>query len=138
MSSYLSIYIVPKRKSDKEEKKHIIVAAFSSSSEVYQYFSDNINPAYIGNKEHPYTTITKENIGEVITDISRDLNSSKNMLIEYEKYAKDNSTFIHNIIELKQHISNLQYTQGKITFIEDMVDNIDFYNDIEEVCCNID
>lgn len=138
MSSYLSIYIVPKRKSKEEEKKHIIVAAFSRNSEIYQYFSENINPVYIGNKEHPYTTITKESIEDVITDLSRDISSYKDRLMEYEKYAKDNPDYIQEIIELKQHILDLQYTQGEVCFIEEMVDNIDFYEEIEEVCCNID
>ncbi len=138
MSSYLSIYIVPKRKSEEEEKKHILVAAFSRNSEIYQYFSENINPVYIGNKEHSYTTITKDKIEDVITDLSRDISSSKNVLVEYEKYAKDNPNFIQDIIELKQHISDLQYTQGEVCFIEEMVDSIDFYEKIEEVCCNID
>lgn len=138
MSSYLSIYIVPKRKSDKEEKKHILIAAFSRNSEIYQYFNENIHPAYNGNKEHPYTTITKESIEDVITDLSRDISSSKNVLVEYEKYAKDNPNFIQDIIELKQHVSDLQYTQGEVCFIEEIVDSIDFYEEIEEVCCNID
>lgn len=138
MSSYLSIYIVPKRKTDKEEKKHIIVAAFSRNSEIYQYFNENIHPAYNGNKEHPYTTLTKDNIQDIITDLSRDISSSKDRLMEYEKYAKDNPDYIQGIIELKQYISNLQYTQGEVCFIEEMVDSIDFYEEIEEVCCNID
>lgn len=138
MSSYLSIYIVPKRKSEEEEKKHIIVAAFSRNSEIYQYFSENINPVYIGNKEHPYTTITKDKIQDVITDLSRDISSSKDRLMEYEKYAKDNPDYIQEIIELKQYISDLQYTQGKVAFIADIIEDINFYNEIEEVCCNID
>ncbi len=138
MSSYLSIYIVPKRKSDKEEKKHIIVAAFSRNSEIYQYFNENIHPAYNGNKEHPYTTITKDKIQDVITDLSRDISNSKDRLMEYEKYAKDNPDYIQEIIKLKQYISDLQYVQGEVCFIEEMIDSIDFYEEIEEVCCNID
>ena len=138
MSSYLSIYIVPKRKSEEEEKKHILVAAFSRNSEIYQYFNENIHPAYNGNQEHPYTTITKDRIQDVITDLSRDISSSKDRLMEYEKYAKDNPDYIQEIIELKQYISDLQYTQGEVCFIEEMVDDIDFYEELEEVCCNID
>lgn len=137
MSSYLSIYIVPKRKSDKEEKKYILLAAFSRNSEIYQYFNENIHPIFAG-KENSYTTITKESIGEVITDLSKDISSSKDRLTEYEKYAKNNPEYIQDIIELKQYISDLQYTQGKVAFIEDMVDDIDFHEEIEEVCCNID
>lgn len=137
MSSYLSIYIVPKRKSDKEEKKYILLAAFSRNSEIYQYFSENIHPIFAG-KEDSYTTITKESIGEVITDLSKDISSSKDRLAEYEKYAKDNPDYIQDIIELKQYISDLQYSQGKAAFIDDIVEDIDFHEEIEEVCCNID
>lgn len=138
MSSYLSIYIVPKRKSEEEEKKHILIAAFSRNSEIYQYFNENIHPAYNGNKKHPYTIITKDRIQDVITDLSRDISSSKDRLMEYEKYAKDNPDYIQEIIELKQYISNLQYAQGEVCFIEEMVASIDFYEEIEEVCCNVD
>lgn len=138
MSSYLSIYIVPKRKSEKEEKKHIIVAAFSRNTELYQYFDENINPAYISSKENPYTTITRRGISDVISDLDKVINSSKDRLAEYEKHAKDNPDYIQEIIELKQYISDLQYAQGKVAFIEDMVDAIDFYEEIEEVCCNVD
>lgn len=137
MSSYLSIYIVPKRKSDKEEKKHILLAAFSRNSEIYQYFSENIHPVFAG-KEDSYTTITKESIREVVTDLSKDISNSKDRLAEYEKYAKYNPDYIQEIIELKQYISDLQYTQGKVAFIDDIVEDIDFYKVIEEVCCNID
>lgn len=137
MSSYLSIYIVPKRKSDKEEKKHILLAASSRNTELYQYFSENMHPVFAG-KEDSYTTITKESIREVVTDLSNDISNSKDRLAEYEKYAKDNPDYIQEIIELKQYISDLQYTQGKVAFIDDIVEDIDFYNEIEEVCCNID
>ena len=137
MSSYLSIYIVPKRKSDKEEKKYILLVAFSRNSEVYQYFSENIHPVFAG-KEDSYTTITKESIREVVTDLSKDISSSKDRLTEYEKYVKDNPDYIQEIIELKQYMSDLRYTQGKVAFIDDIVEDIDFYNEIEEVCCNID
>lgn len=138
MSSYLSIYIVPKRKSEEEEKKHIIVATFSRNTELYQYFDENINPAYIGSMKPNYTTITRKSISDVIVDLNKDIDSSKDRLAEYEKYAKDNPDYIQEIIELKKYISDLQYTQGKVAFIEDMVDIIDFYEEIEEVCCNVD
>lgn len=138
MSSYLSIYIVPKRKSEEEEKKHIIVAAFSRNSEICQYLNENIHPAYIGIIKPNYTTITRKSISDVIADLNKDIDSSKDRLAEYEKYAKDNPDYIQEIIELKKYISDLQYAQGKVAFIEDMIDGIDFYEEIEEVCCNVD
>ena len=71
MSSYLSFYIVPKRKSDTEKKQHIILTSFSRNSDIYQYFWENINPAYCG-MEEKYTTLTKENVKSVIDDFEKD------------------------------------------------------------------
>lgn len=127
-----------REKSEEEEKKHIIIATFSRNTELYQYFDENINPAYIGSKEHLYTTITRSGISDVISDLDKDIDSSKDRLAEYEKYAKDNPDYIQEIVELKKYISDLQYAQGKVAFIEDMIDGIDFYEEIEEVCCNVD
>lgn len=139
MSSYLSIYIVPKRKSDKEQKKHLILAAYSRSSEIYQYFNEVINPVFIGSSEEtPYTTITEADINRVLKDFDDNINSAKNTLAEYEKHVASNADFIHEIISLKEYITDLQYWRDKTSFIADMVENASFYDDIEEVCCNID
>ena len=88
MSSYLSFYIVPKRKSDTEKKQHIILTSFSRNSDIYQYFWENINPAYCG-MEEKYTTLTKENVKSVIDDFEKDINSYQKRLTEYEKYADE-------------------------------------------------
>lgn len=138
MSSYLSIYIVPKRKSKEEEKKHILLSSYSRNTDLYQYFNENIHPVFIGNSEKtPYTTLTMKDIQDVIKDMSQDILKSQNVLTEYEKYAPHNPEYIQDILETKEHISNLQYWKDKISFIEDMIDNIPYYEEIEEVCCNI-
>lgn len=139
MSSYLSIYIVPKRKSKEEKKQHIVLATYSRSTDIYSYFDENIHPAFIGsNEETPYTTLTKENVGEVLQDFGNDISKSKTRLTEYEKYAKDNPEYIDDIISLKEYIQDLQYWKDKISFIMDILDDMDCYEEIEEVCCNID
>lgn len=138
MSSYLSIYIVPKRKSEKEEKKHILLTSYSRSTDIYQYFDENIHPVFVGNNEKtPYTTITMEDILTVTKDMSQDIVKAKNVLTEYEKYAPHNPEYIQDILETKEYITNLQYWKDKVSFIEDMIDSIPFYEEIEEVCCNI-
>ena len=139
MSSYLTIYIVPKRKSDKEEKKYIPLTAYSRSSEMYQYFDENIHPAFIGNSEEvPYTTLTSESIMEVLNDFNNDINKAQTRLTEYEKYAKDNPEYIDEIISMKEYIQDLQYWRDKVSFIEDIIGDMSIYKEIEEVCCNID
>lgn len=139
MSSYLSIYIVPKRKSLGEKKKHIVLASYSRSTDIYQYFYENIHPAFVGNNEEtPFTTLTKENIGEVLKDFNEDITNANTRLTEYEKYAANNPDYIGEIIEQKEYINNLQYWRNKVSFIEDILDEKDCYDEIEEVCCNID
>ena len=59
-------------------------------------------------------------------------------LVEYEKYAINNSDLINEIIELKEYIEDLQYWKDKTSFIQDLISDIDYYdNGIEEVCCKI-
>lgn len=138
MSSYLSFYIVPKRKSSEEPKKHILLLAFSRSSYIYQYFNDNVRITWIGNNEEtPYTTLTMEDIHRVLEDISSDMDSSKRRLVEFEKYAAKNSDYVNEIISLKEYISELQYAKHQTEFIALLLDGMEFYEKIEEVCCNI-
>ena len=139
MSSYLSIYIVPKRKTQEEQKKHIILTAYSRSTTIYQYFSDNINPVFIGSGgEEQYTTLTLQNLTSVLQDFDEDIKKAKDRLVEYEKYASNNPEYINEIIEQKEYIQDLQYWRDKASFILDIVDDKDCYEEIEEVCCNID
>ena len=138
MSSYLSFYIVPKRKSQEEPKKHILLFSFSRNSDIYQYFNENINITWIGNNEETsYTTLTMDDIHRVLEDISSDIDSSQRRLTEFEKYAAKNSDYVNEIINLKEYISELQYAKHQTEFIELILDEMEFYEDIEEVCCNI-
>lgn len=138
MSSYLSFYIVPKRKSDKEEKKHIIIASYSRSSEIYQRFYENLGVAYIAD-EQKYTTLSKEDIYRVKSDLKEDIEKTVKRYTEFERYAKDNPDYINEIIELKEYAEDLEYWKAKISFLQDIVEEAGMYSSgIEEVCCNID
>ena len=138
MSSYLSFYIVPKRKSQEEPKKHILLLAFSRNSDIYRYFDENVNITWIGNNEEtPYTTLTMEDIHRVLDDISSDMDSSQRRLVEFEKYAAQNSDYVNEIINLKEYISELQYAKHQTEFIALLLEGMEFYEEIEEVCCNI-
>lgn len=139
MSSYLTIYIVPKRKSEKEEKKYIPLTSYSRNSEIYQYFYENIHPAYISSKEPvPYTVLTSESITTVLTDFADSINKAQTRLTEYETYANGILEYINEIIELKEYIKNLQYWKDKTSFVRDIINDINVFSEIEEVCCNID
>jgi lipopolysaccharide export LptBFGC system permease protein LptF len=138
MSSYLSFYIVPKRKNDKEEKKHIIIASYSRSSEIYQRFYENLGVAYIAD-EQKYTTLSKEDIYRVKSDLKEDIEKTVKRYTEFERYAKDNPDYINEIIELKEYAEDLEYWKAKISFLQDIVEEAGMYSSgVEEVCCNID
>lgn len=136
MSSYLSFFIVPKRKNGKEKKKHIILASYSRNTEIYQYFEENVHPAYCGS-EQEYTTLTSESVASVLSDFEEDISKSKTRLNEYEKYVKDNPEYIDDIISMKEYISDLEYWKAKASFLADMLSDMDCYEEIEEICCNI-
>lgn len=139
MSSYLTIYIVPKRKSEKEEKKYIPLTSYSRNSEIYRYFYENIHPAYIGSEEPvPYTVLTSESINIVLTAFADSISKAQTRLTEYEKYVSGNPEYIDEIIELKEYIKNLQYWKDKTSFVQDIINDISVFSEIEEVCCNID
>jgi len=136
MSSYLSFFIVPKRKSGKEKKKHIILASYSRNTEIYQYFDENVHPTYCGS-DREYTTLTSESVASVLSDFEEDISKSKTRLNEYEKYVKDNPEYIDDIISMKEYISDLEYWKAKASFLADMLSDMDCYEEIEEICCNI-
>ena len=138
MSSYLSFYIVPKRKSQEEPKKHILLLSFSRTSDIYRYFDDTVNIIWVGNSEViPYTTLSSDDIHRVHEAIRSDMDSSQRRLAEFEKYAAQNSDYINDIISLKEYISELQYALHQTEFIGFLIDEMALYGEIEEVCCNL-
>ena len=137
MSSYLSVYIVPKRKSEEEEKKHILILSYSRSSDIYQYFDENIHPAFIDIEDTRYTILDKESLRVVLDDVRKDIDKAKSRLELYEKYASSNAEYIKEIMSQKEYLEGLEYCKSQISVIEDIVDNAEFYDDIEEVSCNI-
>lgn len=139
MSSYLTFYAVPKRENKEEPKKRLVLTAYSRSSDVYQYFHENLHVAYAADDtENSYTTLTSSDISTVLEDIRRDIQRAKDRLVEYEKYASTNAEYINDIIDTKKLVSELQYVEGKIAFLEDMVEDISAgCSSFEELCCNI-
>lgn len=139
MSSYLNFYLIPKKGKDEEEK-HIALSSYSRNTEIYQRFSELLNPAFIGTEgEIKYSYLSKENIEEILRDFDKDIQKAKARLSEYEKHADGNCDCINDIIEMKEYIEDLQYWRAKTSFIDDIIEDIEINNsDIENVCCNID
>lgn len=132
MSSYLSFYLVPR--AYPEEK--LLLQSFSRSSEVYQRFSDNLNIAYAGNEEK-YTKLTISDAESVIQDIDADITKAETRRTEYEKFCYGNPESIEEIISTKEYIRDLQSTRDYISFIRDILSDLD-YSGFSDVLCNID
>lgn len=132
MSSYLSFYLVPR--AHPEEK--LLLQSLSRSNEVYQRFSDNLNIAYAGNEEK-YTKLTISDVESVIQDIDADITKAETRRTEYEKFCYGNPESIEEIISTKEYIRDLQSTRDYISFIRDVLTDLD-YSGFSDVLCNID
>lgn len=132
MSSYLSFYLVPK--AHPEEK--LLLQSFSRSNEVYQRFFDNLSIAYAGNEEK-YTKLTVSDVESVIQDLDGDIAKAEARRAEYEKFCHGNSELIEEIISTKEYIRDLQSTRDYISFIRDILTDLD-YGGFSDVLCNVD
>lgn len=138
MSSYLNIYLVPKRKDKKETKQHLLLSSYSRNNDVYEVFYENIHPIFSGGEEDKYTTLTLVNIQEVLDDLNKSIQSTQERLDLYDKYAKDNQDYIQDILSTREIIQDYQSTYNIVCVLKDIIDNtVNGYNDFEAVCCNI-
>ena len=129
MSSYLSFYLVPKA----HPEERLLLQSFSRSNEVYQRFFDNLSVAYAGNEEK-YTKLTVES---VIRDLDDDIAKAEARRVEYEKFCHGNSELIEEMISTKEYIRDLQSTRDYISFIRDILADLD-YSGFSDVLCNVD
>lgn len=132
MSSYLSFYLVPK--AHPEEK--LLLQSFSRSNEVYQRFFDNLSITYAGNEEK-YTKLTVSDVESVIRDLDDDIAKAEARRVEYEKFCHGNSELIEEMISTKEYIRDLQSTRDYISFIRDILADLD-YSGFSDVLCNVD
>lgn len=132
MSSYLSFYLVPKA----HPEERLLLQSFSRSNEVYQRFFDNLSIAYAGNEEK-YTKLTVSDVESVIQDLDGDIAKAEARRAEYEKFCHGNSELIEEMISTKEYIRDLQSTRDYISFIRDILTDLD-YGGFSDVLCNVD
>lgn len=132
MSSYLSFYLVPKA----HPEERLLLQSFSRSNEVYQRFFDNLSIAYAGNEEK-YTKLTVSDVESVIQDLDGDIAKAEARRVEYEKFCHGNSELIEEMISTKEYIRDLQSTRDYISFIRDILTDLD-YGGFSDVLCNVD
>lgn len=134
MSSYLTFYAVPKA----EGIKPIALISYSRNTEIYQYFNDNLVIAYMGMEDCQYTELTSDKVRIVLDDVIRDISRTEKRIFEYEKYAAGNSEIINEILSLKEYLETLYYCRSRIEFIQEIVEDIRFNDELKAIYCNVD
>lgn len=73
----------------------------------------------------------------MIQDIDADITKAETRRTEYEKFCYGNPESIEEIISTKEYIRDLQSTRDYISFIRDILTDLD-YSGFSDVLCNID
>lgn len=135
MSSYLTFYLKV-----KEVEKPISLVSYSRSTDIYQYFSENVNPTYIGmDDETKYTELKQSDVDSVIADMNIDIGKAKKRIEEYEKHAGGNQEIIEEILTWKEYIEDLEYWLHKVEFIKELVTEANYsWTSYDKVLCNVD
>ena len=136
MSSYLTFYI----KTKEENSKPLNLISYSRNTEIYQYFYENVHPAYIGMDEDiKYSELSVNDVELVIEDMENDIGKAKKRIEEYEKHASGNQEIIEEILNWKEYIEDLEYWLHKVEFIKNLVQEASYsWNSYDKILCNID
>ena len=143
MSSYLNIYLVPKKRNDEDIPEPLLFMSYSRNSGVYQACWKSI--AYIGNGDsYQYTELTSELMSSIIEDEKKDLDTANKRQTDRIAIAKEVSPtkeFLEDLIEdslaTKEYIEELENTIKELENIASWVNNIQ-YSEFEKVLANID
>ena len=132
MSSYLNIYIVPKK-----DKTPIEIVSYSRADDIYAAIADVINIPW-SSEELQYADLSLENINQVIDNIKQDINKVDKRIIEYEKHANGNADLIEDILSQKEYREGLDDILKRLCFLLDIIYNAkEGFSDVEKVLCSI-
>ena len=143
MSSYLNIYLVPKKKNDEDIPEPLLFMSYSRNSGVYQACWENIT--YIGNgDEYQYTELTSKLMSSIIEGEKKDLDIANRRYTDRVAIAKEVSPtkeFLEELMEdslaTKEYIEELRDTIKELESIASWVNNIK-YSEFEKVLANVD
>lgn len=133
MSSYLTFYL------QRKDEKPITLISYSRNDELYQYFYENTNMQHdMQYDTEYYTTVSCENVDDIISELTQSINNVNTRITEYEKHVNGNIEIINEILSLKEYLATLNDTLIRTRFIKDLVLEADNgYADYAAVLCNI-
>lgn len=117
MSSYLNLYV----KLKNEEREPILLFSYTRSSEVYQYFNDELHPVFMGMDEVKYEELTYDKVGLVIDAIKSDIKKIDKRVTQLEKHADGNREIIDEILSDLEYREQLQDALNDCIFIRALV-----------------
>ena len=130
MSSYLNIYI--KKKTVEEP---ITIGFWSRSSDLYQRFYEEINPAS-AESENKYTEINSYDMNRLMSSIRVEIMDAEKRLNLYKQYSQNNSEYIEQILSSAEYIEELIEHLGEVRALENIVNSQSILGN--KVLCNID
>lgn len=134
MSSYLNIYL-----RDKETKKNRLLASYSSSSDIYQAFNENMTIVCPNSEEEEkFTKVELADFGSVISSLKEEVNNMSKRLAETEKYASGNTELIDDILSYKEFIEQTTSAIAEIQFLKGILyDSVHGYTSFDAMYINI-
>lgn len=131
MSSYLRIYVKSK------DNKYNLLCSFSRNNNIYQVFYESNNIAYAGN-EDIYTLMDEDFFNNLYNNLNEDIIRTKKIIIEYEKYTKEDKEFIQELIGYKDYLEELNQTKNYIDIFKIISEDASLkISDFTKIYCNI-
>lgn len=132
MSSYLSIYVKPKKSDEK-----ILLFSVSRNSDLYQFFYENNLSGYAysneDNKEQFYK-LDKTSYLNAIQDLREEISKNKDKL-SLMKSLKDKAT-IEDIVSYQEYVDDKIQLLHELNFLSYMYDQD--YDGIKDIYTNYD
>ena len=110
MGSYLNIYGILEEDDNKIPK---LIVSIKNTNEIYKYFVENLNYC----SSNVFNELCISDITAMLNNIDEDLCQATKRLLEYERYAHQNSDLIQDIIEQKEYIEEIKKIKHQIKFL---------------------
>ena len=145
MSSYLNFYLTPKKRKDTEKTPEpLCFNSYSRSFNIYRYFYEELNPAFIGNGEKAnYTEISVKDVEGVIHSVRSDLAHTEEKLqftTEAYKQLSDKpiDEAVENYVSTQEYIKELKEDIAELEGIKSWMEGLEYSDFEEKVLINID
>lgn len=130
MGSYLNIYGILEEDDNKIPK---LIVSIKNTNEIYKYFVENLNYC----SSNVFNELCISDITAMLNNIDEDLCQATKRLLEYERYAHQNSDLIQYIIEQKEYIEEIKKIKHQIKFLFYIIrDCNDGYSSFEKIMYN--